>query len=166
MTGLRLTLVVVFAAVIESVVLAEWRVGGVAPQALLLVGIATGVVAGPHRGAMVGFAAGIVADLFTSTPFGLSALAFCVVGYTVGLLQSSILRAAWWIPVVVGSVASAAGVVVFAFAGAVVGVSHLVTPHLPVVALGVGIMNGLLAVPLVPVLRWAMTVEIDRVAIR
>ena len=43
---------------------------------------------GPQLGAIYGFTAGIAIDCFLTTPMGLSALSFALVGYGVGALQT------------------------------------------------------------------------------
>jgi rod shape-determining protein MreD len=115
------------------------------------------VVGGPERGAVVGFVCGLLTDLFLQTPAGLAALAFCVTGWVVGQLQSTILRATWWIPVGIAAVASGLGMVVFATVGAVVGETHLLTPDLTRIALVVGALNGVLSIVVVRVMGWVLT---------
>ena len=51
---------------------------------MLLLAISAGIAAGPEWGALTGFIAGIAFDLVLQTPFGLSALSYCIVGYLVG----------------------------------------------------------------------------------
>ena len=70
----------------------------VRPDAMLLLTIVSALIAGPERGAVLGFAAGVLVDLTLQTPFGLSALVLCLVGFAVGQLQAAILRSAWSIP--------------------------------------------------------------------
>lgn len=135
--------------------LSRLRIDNVRPDALLLVAIVAGLVAGPERGAIVGFAAGLLADIFLQTPFGLSALAFCLIGFAVGSVQSGILRSAWWIPVVTAMAASAAGTVVYAVLGAMVGQGQFVSPRLPVIAALVGVMNAALAPAAARLLTWS-----------
>jgi len=49
--------------------------------------VAAGLTSGPDRGALAGFAIGVVADLVVVSPFGLTALAYTVVGWAVGSLR-------------------------------------------------------------------------------
>src|SRR5205807_513217 len=79
-------------------VLAGIHVHRVRPDAMLLVAVLAGLVAGPEKGAVTGFVAGLLADLTLQTPFGLSALVLSLVGFGVGMLQTGILRTSWWIP--------------------------------------------------------------------
>ena len=66
----------------------DLRVAGVAPDLMVLLAICAGLTGGAEAGAWVGFWAGLLADLFlTSTPLGLSALTYCLVGAAVGALR-------------------------------------------------------------------------------
>ena len=136
-------------------VLADVRLLGVRPDAPLLVAIIAGLLGGSERGAIIGFAAGLLADLFLPSPFGLSALVYSLVGFAVGSLQTGILRSAWWIPVLTAFGASAAGIVLYAVLGAMVGETEMVGPRLPLIALLVGFMNALLAPPATRLMGWA-----------
>lgn len=153
----RLPPLLVVAVMLHTAVLPQLRIAGVSPDLLLLIGIAAGMVAGPDRGALVGFAAGLLADCFLQTPFGLSALTYSLVAYAVGVLQTRILHAAPWIPVVTAIGASAVGVILFAVLGAVVGQAHLLERRLLDVVLVVALVNGALALLVVPPVRWATT---------
>ena len=153
---LRTAAVVLTVLVAHLTVLNRLDPAGVRPDVLLLLGIMAGVVAGSEAGAVVGFCAGLVADLFLQQPFGLSALAYTLVGFGVGSLQASILRATWWIPVLTAFAASAIGVVLYALLGAMVGRGHLVQPRLALVALLVGLMNAVLGLAVVRLLGWAL----------
>src|SRR3954462_6989690 len=96
---------------VHTSVLAGVHIHRVRPDAMLLVAVLAGLVAGPERGAITGFVAGLLADLTLQTPFGLSALVLCLVAFGVGTLQSGILRSSWWIPPLTALAASAIGVV-------------------------------------------------------
>ena len=120
-TRIRVGLVLALTLFVHLTLLSRLRIDDVRPDALLLVALTAGLVAGAERGAVTGFCAGLLADLFLQTPLGLSALAFSLVGFAVGSLQSGILRAAWWIPMVNALCASIAGTVLYAVLGAMVG---------------------------------------------
>ena len=156
LTSLRLRAAVALGLtlVVHLTLLSRLRIDNVRPDALLLVALLAGLVAGPERGAVMGFCAGLLADLFLQTPLGLSALTYCLVGFAVGSLQSGILRAAWWIPVVTALVASIAGTVLYAVLGAMVGQLDFVSPRLVVIALLVGFMNAALAPAAIRLVSW------------
>ena len=155
MTRLR-TLAVVFGfLVVQLVFLPDVRVGTVRGDAFVALAIAGGLVGGPERGAAVGFVGGLAGDLFLETPFGLTALVLSVVGFAVGMLQSLIIRSAWWIPVSIALLVGTATAALWALAGAVVGRPELVTPRLIVIAPVVGIFAALLCPVGMRALRWA-----------
>ena len=151
----RVGLVLAATLVVHLTLLSRLRIEDVRPDALLLVAVLAGLAAGPERGAVVGFCAGLLADLFLQSPFGLSALAYSLVGFAVGSLQSGILRATWWIPVVTAAGASAAGIVLFGVLGAMVGQPDFVSPRLAIIAVLVGFMNAALAPAATRLVGWA-----------
>ena len=164
---MRVPPVVLLALVLHTSVLPHFRLFGVAADVLLLLGVCAGIVGGPERGAVIGFFAGLCADLFVQTPFGLSALAYSLTGYAVGSLQSTILRSAWWIPLATTLVACALGVVLFAAAGAVVGESQLVNERLATVAGAVAVLDTGLSLVVVRLVRWSLVDEqLARVGLR
>jgi rod shape-determining protein MreD len=136
-------------------VLSQLRLANVHADVLLLLTIASGLTVGPERGAIVGFLAGVAADLFLQSPLGLSALCYSLIGFAIGSLQTGILRSAWWIPVVTAFSASAAGTVLYALIGAMVGETQMVSPRLPLIALLVGVMNAALAPAAMRLVGWA-----------
>jgi rod shape-determining protein MreD len=156
LTRVRVPLILLAALILQTSLLEGLRSAGVATDALLLVAVTAGAVAGPERGAMIGFAAGLVADLFLQTPLGLSALAYCLVGFGVGTVSGNVIRAAWWIMPVTAFFGSVAGVLAYAFIGAVVGQPHLVRPSLALTALGVALVNVPLSLVVGRAMTWAV----------
>lgn len=160
-TRVRLAAVLVVALILQTTVVPDFRVFGACPDLMLLCTVCAALVGGPELGATVGFAAGLMADLFlTTTPLGLTALAFSVVGYSVGSIRRTVLQEGWLLAPAVGFAASAAGVIAFVLAGVLVGQSQLtrVGPIAIVkTALVVGAMNAILAAPVVRLLRWAVS---------
>ena len=150
----RTTFVVITALTVQLGVLSGFSVFGVQPDLLLLVAIAGGIAAGPDRGAAIGFAAGLAYDLMLQTPFGLSALTYAIVAYLVGSLQDSVLRAAWWIPVVTATAVSMLGVILYGVLGTVLG-DELVGWDLLKTAVVVGLLNTIAAPVVVRAMRWA-----------
>jgi rod shape-determining protein MreD len=152
----KVPLILLLFLVVELTVLDRLRVFGAGPDVMLLLAVVAGIVGGPRVGALLGFAAGILLDLFLETPMGLSALVFCLVGYAVGNIQGGVLRAAWWIPIVTTLVASVAGVLAYALVATVVGQPDLVTPHLFLVAAVVGVFNAIASPLALRLVRWSI----------
>ncbi len=151
----RVPLLLFGTLLLHVTVLSRLGVAGVRPDVLLLLAVAAGLTGGAERGAAVGFAAGLFGDLFVGTPLGLSSLTFSLVGFVVGVLQSSILRATWWIGPATAFVASASSVIVYALLGAVVGWDIFVRPELAVIVVVVATVNAALALPALRATTWA-----------
>ena len=93
----RVVLVVVGFLLVQETLVLDLRLGGVHPDIMLLLPIMAGIVGGPARGASMGFGAGLAADLFLPTPFGLSALVGCLIGFGVGVATLALDRSALWL---------------------------------------------------------------------
>ncbi len=100
--------------------------------------------------------AGLLVDLLAPTPLGLSALTFSLIGFAAGGLQAGIIRSAWWIAPVTGFVGTTVGILLNAVLGAMIGRSHFVRLDVLIIAVGVGVMNAVLAMVVAPTLAWAM----------
>ena len=152
----RLVLVVATAVVLQQTLVLDLDVGGAHPDLMILFPIAAGLVGGPNRGVTVGFATGLVADLFLPTPFGLSALVACLVGFAVGLAALPLDRSAWWLPPAAGLVGSVLYELVYAALGAVLGQPQMVHADLARIVAMVAVPNALLALPATRLMAWAL----------
>jgi rod shape-determining protein MreD len=160
--SIRIPPILLLVVILHTAVFPQLRVFDVAADVLLLLAIAAGVAGGPERGAVIGFLAGILADLFLQTPFGLSGLTYCLVGWGVGSFQTRILHATWWIPMLTAAAAAAVGVALFAALGAVVGQNQLISARLPTI-IGVSALWAAILSPLfVRVARWCLMVDTTR----
>jgi rod shape-determining protein MreD len=159
MARLRLAGLLFLALLLETTVASDLRIRGVSPDFMLLLTICISLAAGPDAGAVVGFVAGLLIDLFLhATPFGLSALTYCLIGYGVGILRRSVLHEGWLLAPGTALVASAVGVVLFVLIGVMVGQHQLTAPGPRGVAQIAGIVaaiNAVLAVPVSRLLSWA-----------
>ncbi|MGH9107182.1 MAG: rod shape-determining protein MreD [Acidimicrobiales bacterium] len=107
----------------------DFRLHAVAPDFMLLLAVSAGFAAGPDAGAAVGFAAGLAGDLFLeSTPFGLSALALCLTGFTVGWAKANLLRSRLLLVPCAAAAGTVLGVALFVAVGYLVGQEQLVAP--------------------------------------
>jgi rod shape-determining protein MreD len=154
---LRLALVVVAAVVLQTTVFSTGlRVFGVAPDLGLVLTIAVASYLGAERGAAFGFAAGVAIDLFLSTPLGLSALSFALVGYGVGVVQSGLVRPSRWFAPIMGGLGGLVGGALFVSIGALAGEDHLLALRSLKVVVVAGAYDALLAFVAFPVARWAI----------
>lgn len=134
----------------------EVHIGSAHADLMLLVPIAAGISGGPQRGAVMGFVAGLLADLFLPTPFGLSALVGCLIGFTVGAAVIPLQSDAWWLPPICAFVASVVGTALYGLLGAVLGQPQLLQVDLPRVVAVVAVVNTVLAGPAMRVVAWAL----------
>jgi rod shape-determining protein MreD len=123
---LRIGMVLVVAILVQTAVGSDLRVAGVAPDLMVLVTICAGLVGGAESGAWVGFWAGLIADLFlTSTPLGLSALAYCLIGAAVGALRTGVLPESRLIVPAAAVAGTAVGLVLWVGLGDMLGQAQL-----------------------------------------
>jgi rod shape-determining protein MreD len=123
---LRIALVLVVAILIQTALGSDLRVSGVAPDLMVLVAVCAGLAGGAEAGAWVGFWAGLVTDLFlTSTPLGLSALTYCLIGAAVGALRTAFLPDSRLIALPAALVGTASAVVLWVALGDVLGQGQL-----------------------------------------
>ncbi len=152
----RSTLVIALVVAIQHSLLDAVRVAGAHPDAMILLPVAAGYAAGPERGAVFGFASGLAADLFLPTPYGLSALVGCLLGFGTGIATRGLVRSSWWLPPVVAAVATAAGMVAYAILGGVLGQPGMLRSYLaPAVAVAAP-AAALLAIPVLRIVAWAV----------
>lgn len=147
----RMGLLLVLLVVLQTSVLPHLRILGVVPDLGLVVAIAISVHYGPEAGASFGFAAGFASDLFLQTPLGLSALAFGLTAYGVGVLQGRLVRPARWVAPVLTAAAGIVAGLLFVGIGGLVGQDQLfVVRSLRTISLA-AVYDGLVAVVLFPV---------------
>ncbi|MEV5505085.1 rod shape-determining protein MreD [Streptomyces orinoci] len=118
------TALVVIALVLQICVFARLHLPGAVPDLLLLVVVALGLVYGHSGGALVGFGAGLLADLAPPADHaaGRYALVLCLVGYAVGLArpETGRLRSAT-LPMLVVLGAAIGSTLLYAGVGSLVG---------------------------------------------
>jgi rod shape-determining protein MreD len=152
----RVVLVVALFLIVQNTLMLELRVGGVHPDIMILLPVMAGIAGGPTRGATMGFGAGLVADLLLPTPFGLSALVGCLVGFGVGVLTLAVDRSAVWLAPVVAAGASAVYEALYAVLGSVIGQPQMLHVDLLRIIVVVSVTNAVLAVPAFRLVTWAL----------
>ncbi len=152
----RFVLVVILFEVVQQSVVLDVRIGSVHADVMVLLPILAGVIGGPSRGALMGFGAGLVADLFLPTPYGLSALVGSLVGFGTGAATLSLNRSAWWLPPVAALAGSAVYEVLYASLGSVLGQPQMLHVDLFRIVAVVSVTNAVLAVPAMRLVAWAM----------
>ncbi|MDF6042444.1 rod shape-determining protein MreD [Streptomyces sp. JH14] len=118
------TALVVIALVVQVSVLARLQLPGAVPDLLLLVVLGLAFVYGHVAGALIGFGAGLLADLAPPADHaaGRYALVLCVIGYVAGLIrpENGRLKSAF-VPMVAVVAAAIGSTLLYALVGALVG---------------------------------------------
>jgi rod shape-determining protein MreD len=153
----RLAIVVCVGLIIQVAILDEIVIFGAHPDIMILIVAAAGIVAGPSRGAIVGFVAGLIADLFVVTPYGLGALCFVVVGFAVGLVRSISSEQEIDAPkTTLCIVAAAIGTLLYALLGSLIGQTGMFKAA-PAAIIVVALGACVLSYPVLRVVKWALT---------
>jgi rod shape-determining protein MreD len=114
--ALVLGLLVVLAVVLQVTVLNRLPLPGAAPDLVLVVVVAVGLLQGPRTGMLVGFAAGLLGDLSGDAELGRTALVLVLVGFLAGLLEDEA-DVSPLVPAVVAGALAAVAVLVHAAGG-------------------------------------------------
>lgn len=156
---LRIAALLFVVLLVQTTFGTDLRLAHVAPDLMVLLSVCAGLTGGAEAGAWVGFFAGLSYDMFlVSTPVGLSALTYCVIGASVGALRTSVLqerRAMYPIAALAGT---AAAVLLFVAAGDVFGQTQLLgggRSWLIRVMIVESLWNAVLAIPAGYVYAWA-----------
>jgi rod shape-determining protein MreD len=159
-TALKVFALLALGILVQTTFGNDLRIHDVAPDFMMLLAVSAGFAGGPDQGAVVGFASGLISDLFLqSTPFGLSALAACLAGFVVGWAKVGLLRPRLSMAPLVVAVGTALGVLLFVVVGYIVGQAQLVLPGrrwLVAVALVEACYAAALGLPAVVLMGWAL----------
>ena len=128
-----------------------------APEVLLVLAVATGLVGGWWWGIRLGFAAGLLYDLAVATPLGLAAFAYASVAAFAGLLAEYTVRKWWLLPPLV-----AVGLSLYVFAGEVFGQDHLFNDRFLLTLVVVEVWAVVLAAPALRLARWVCAAPAPR----
>ena len=158
----RVALVVLIVLIAQSTVILSIRIDGVHPDLLWLLPITAALLGGANVGALVGFWSGLAFDLVLPTPFGLSALIGCLLGYAMGAATVAMDKRAVWLRPVAAVVGSVAADMLFAVTGAVFGQSQMVRVNFVTLFLVVALSSLVLVLPVSRLMRWATSVDGQR----
>ena len=158
-TWLRLALVVPVALTLQLSLVAELHLLGATGDVLLLFALVGAMITGSQRGAVFAFAIGLAFDLYLQTPFGLSALAYCLSASIVGRVHNSLYRELWWFAPVTVFIGSVGSVIVWVLIGTLFGVPELLNSRLIGIVLVVSGLNAALAPAALRIMRWVLAAE-------
>lgn len=146
-------LVVFLAAMLQTVIVSSFVIGGGAPDVLLVVVVALGLLRGSLPGAVFGFTGGLVVDLVTLDTMGITSLVLTLAGFWAGRYGETTGRDRRFAPVIaVGTFTLLAGlfgyVLHYMLGDEVVARHALVTALMPAF-----VLNLVLALPLYALVR-------------
>jgi rod shape-determining protein MreD len=118
----RLAVLLAVTVVLQVAFFPHLRLAGRVPDLGLVVAVAVAFDYGPEAGALVGFLVGLGYDFFLETPLGLTALAYALTAYAVGVLQGGVLRTPRWFTPVIGAACGIVGGLLFVGVGLLAGV--------------------------------------------
>ncbi len=156
---LRVAFVIFVVLMFQQTVMVALRIGGVHPDLLWLLPITAALADGPETGGIVGFWSGLAFDLVLPTPFGLSALVGCLLGYAVGSLTTAVDPRAAWLKPVAALTGSVAADMLFAVLGAILGQQQMVQINFIALFLMVSISSVVFVLPVSRMMRWALAGE-------
>jgi rod shape-determining protein MreD len=152
---IRLVLVVVTLVVVQTTIFPSLRVFGAIPDLCLVATVAMAYEEGSQAGLVFGFASGLAIDLFLASPAGLSALAFAVTGYGIGVFQSGLVRESRIIGPILGATGGLVGGTIFVIVGAIVGESGYLSLHSVQVVIVAALYDAVVSYAVFPFVRWA-----------
>jgi len=158
----RVALVIFVVLMVQQTVMVALRIGGVHPDLLWLLPITAALADGPETGGIVGFWAGLAFDLVLPTPFGLSALVGCLLGYAVGSLTSAVDPRTTWLKPVAALTGSVAADMLFAVLGAILGQPQMVQIDFVALFLMISVSSVVFVLPVSRLMRWALAGENNR----
>lgn len=96
--------VLLLLTIVQSTILAQVIVLGATPQLMPLLILAWAMVRGPVEGLVWAFVAGLLIDVFSASPLGISSLALMAAVLLVTTLQQSIALNRFFIPMILGGI--------------------------------------------------------------
>ena len=155
----RLVLVGMVLVALQQTLFLDLRPAGVTVQIVLALAAATGAAAGPQRGALAGFALGLMYDLRAGTPLGSSSLTMGLGGWAAGYSLSITVDPQWWLAALFTGLGAAVGETAVPFVRTFIGEEHAFSDRWYRVVVIVT-AAAMLASPLfVPLGRWCVKVK-------
>ena len=161
-TWLRVLTLLIGAAILQSSIFTEIRLGGTGVELLLLISVLSGYHGGPIRGAYVSFWSGLVNDCIVASPLGIHALIYPAIAVAVSNLEERFINEKPTVRAFGVVLAVATGVLLTAGVGHIFGEGTFNTSSLPETAIVAGVMTTLFSKPLSSIVKWAVSTGIPR----
>jgi len=144
---------------LQRTVLTEIHVLDVVLQIVLALVTGAGAGAGPERGAIAGFTLGLMYDLSTGSPLGLTALVYALAGFVAGYVITLTPSPQWWLAAIFVGIGTAVGETAAPAARMLIGEDGWFTSRLFTIVPVVTVFAMVLSPLLVPLGRWCMCVK-------
>ena len=161
-TWLRVLTLLIGAAILQSSIFTEIRVGGTGAELLLLISVLSGYHGGPIRGAYVSFWSGLVNDCIVASPLGIHALIYPAIAVAVSNLEERFINEKSTVRAFGIVLAVATGVLLTAGVGHIFGEGTFNTSSLPETAIVAGVMTTFFSKPLSSIVKWTVSIGIPR----
>jgi rod shape-determining protein MreD len=139
--------------------LTELKVMDVVLQIVLALAAGAGAGAGPERGAIAGFTLGLMYDLATGSPLGLTALVYALAGFVAGYVLTFTPTPPWWLASLFVGIGAAVGETAAPAARALIGQDGWFTSQLFTIVPVVTVFALVISPLVVPLGRWCMCVK-------
>jgi rod shape-determining protein MreD len=144
---------------LQKTMFTELRPFGVIIQIVLAFAAAAGAAGGPERGAITGFALGIMFDLAVGSPLGSTSITMGIAGYVAGWVDVIRIETTWWLAAIFVGVGAGLGEACVPVVRRFIGEPDAFVPEMAKIVPVVAIAAAAASVALVPLARWALKLE-------
>ena len=144
---------------LQKTLFVELQPFGVIIQVVLAFAASAGAAGGPERGAITGFALGIMFDLAVGSPLGSSSITMGLAGYIAGWVDLIRIDTTWWLAAIFVGIGAGVGEAGVPVVRRFIGEEDAFVPEMAKIVPVVAIAAAAASVLLVPVGRWALKLE-------
>ena len=142
--------------ILQLTVFTKIKVAGVSPESMALVAAMAGLIVGSQQSSLIAFSAGLLWDVYLTTPLGLSAISLAISAYAVGSIKEGLFPSTRVQMVFLVLLATAISTVLYAVLGELVGQNGLLGLELLKIAVLASVMNAVLSLPAKPLMSWSL----------
>ena len=132
---------------------------GVIVQIVMAFAASAGAAGGPERGAIAGFALGIMFDLAVGSPLGSSGITMGLAGYVGGWADLIRIDTTWWMAAAFVGVGVGVGEAGVPVVRRFIGEQDAFVPEMATIVPVVAVAGAAASILLVPIGRWALKLE-------